>query len=309
MTYFDDGTVDDARLIPLPSPGSAREIAWSPDGTRIAFSYQPPAGTNFDIAVMSADGIGPITFLTNDSADDHNPAWSPDGTRIAFVRGPVGGSVDRGDLYVMDADGSDQQLWVAGSQSLTASSIVHSASFSPDGTKLVYSQDTGIGNDGLFIIGAGSPGGTPALLTNSIGRDELPVWAPLVTYHLHAAKTGTGNGAVSTSAGIPCSSGVCDGDITDGTHVTLTALPDASSTFAGWSGGGCSGTGTCAVDMLDDENVTATFTASSSGGGGAAAAAVAVVVVVPSTCTSTSPRTRRVRRRSDRRSSTAPRSR
>ena len=41
--------------------------------------------------------------------------------------------------------------------------------------------------------------------------------------------------------------------------MTLTATPASGSTFAGWSGGGCSGTGTCTVAMSADQNVTATF--------------------------------------------------
>ena len=32
-------------------------------------------------------------------------------------------------------------------------------------------------------------------------------------------------------------------------QVTLTATPASGSTFAGWSGGGCSGTGTCTVTL------------------------------------------------------------
>jgi hypothetical protein len=46
-----------------------------------------------------------------------------------------------------------------------------------------------------------------------------------------------------------------------GTMVTLTAAADSGSSFAGWSGGGCSGTGTCTVTVNSDQTVTATFTA------------------------------------------------
>jgi hypothetical protein len=41
----------------------------------------------------------------------------------------------------------------------------------------------------------------------------------------------------------------------------LTATPSAGSTFAGWSGAGCSGTGMCVVTMSAAQNVTATFNA------------------------------------------------
>jgi hypothetical protein len=41
--------------------------------------------------------------------------------------------------------------------------------------------------------------------------------------------------------------------------VTLTAVPDAISEFTGWSGEGCSGTGTCVVTMNTSRAVTANF--------------------------------------------------
>jgi hypothetical protein len=41
--------------------------------------------------------------------------------------------------------------------------------------------------------------------------------------------------------------------------VTLSATPDSGSTFVGWSGGGCSGTGACNVTMNADTAVSATF--------------------------------------------------
>lgn len=44
-----------------------------------------------------------------------------------------------------------------------------------------------------------------------------------------------------------------------GQTVTLTAVEESFSTFVGWSGGGCSGTGTCIVNSTEDVTVTATF--------------------------------------------------
>jgi List-Bact-rpt repeat protein len=42
--------------------------------------------------------------------------------------------------------------------------------------------------------------------------------------------------------------------------VVLTAAPAGGSTFAGWSGSGCSGTGTCILTMHASKSVTASFT-------------------------------------------------
>lgn len=71
-----------------------------------------------------------------------------------------------------------------------------------------------------------------------------------------------GNGVgmvVSSPAGLTCP-GACSQGYTGGTTVTLTATPSASSTFTGWTGGGCSGTATCVVIANGQVDVTATFT-------------------------------------------------
>ena len=93
-------------------------------------------------------------------------------------------------------------------------------------------------------------------------------------YVLGTARYGTGSGTItSTPAGINCGTGACATNFTQGSVVTLTATPDGNSTFTGWSGGGCSGTGICTVTMNSATRVPATFTikqfavtASASGG-------------------------------------------
>ena len=72
-------------------------------------------------------------------------------------------------------------------------------------------------------------------------------------------RAGTGTGIVSSSPlGIICGSD-CTEVYNAGTLVTLTATPDGSSTFSGWSGA-CTGTGACTVTMDASKAVTATFT-------------------------------------------------
>jgi hypothetical protein len=78
-------------------------------------------------------------------------------------------------------------------------------------------------------------------------------------FTLTMSKSGTGNGTVTSSpAGINCGSD-CTEDFKVGTKITLKVKADTNSTFTGWSGGGCSGTGTCAVIMNADIAVTAGF--------------------------------------------------
>jgi hypothetical protein len=73
----------------------------------------------------------------------------------------------------------------------------------------------------------------------------------------------TGNGTVTSSpGGITCGTGgtACSAIFNKDSSVTLTATADSGSIFTGWSGGGCSGTGTCVVSLTNDTTVTATFT-------------------------------------------------
>ena len=81
-------------------------------------------------------------------------------------------------------------------------------------------------------------------------------------YSVLIAKSGTGSGTVTSSAGgINCGSS-CTATYNSGSVVTLTATPAGGSTFTGWSGGGCTGTGTCSLSMSGNVTVTASFAVS-----------------------------------------------
>jgi TolB protein len=99
------------------------------------------------------------------SARDGSPAWSPDGQQIAFYSERDG----RGDIYVMNADGS-------GEQRLTDTAADEGyPSWSPDGRTITFDSD----RDGNFEIYAmDADGGNLRRITNHPARDVSASWAP-----------------------------------------------------------------------------------------------------------------------------------
>jgi uncharacterized repeat protein (TIGR01451 family) len=72
-------------------------------------------------------------------------------------------------------------------------------------------------------------------------------------------RAGAGSGTVvSTPAGISCGT-TCSASFPSGTPMTLSATAATGSTFTGWSGGGCAGTGVCTFVVNGPQTITATF--------------------------------------------------
>jgi len=121
------------------------------------------------------------------------------------------------------------------------------------------------GSDFSGWSGGGCSGTATCTVTMDQTRSVSAVFT-LQTHQLDVTTAGSGSGYVgSAPAGIDCQTGSathtdCSEDYAGGS-VTLTANPATGSDFSGWSGGGCSGTGTCTVSMDQARSVTATFTA------------------------------------------------
>jgi Tol biopolymer transport system component len=89
---------------------NVRWAVWAPDGKQIA--YLASASDNCcEIFVMRADGQDKVQ-LTESHGDIEDLSWSPNGKYIAYGRrtNDSGPGLYMPDLYVMNADGSDQQL-------------------------------------------------------------------------------------------------------------------------------------------------------------------------------------------------------
>jgi Tol biopolymer transport system component len=79
--------------------GSGVDLAWSPDGSKLAF-----AGSAVGGPIHVVDAVGSGRARVTDGAFDHSPAWSPDGGRIAFSRSAGIGLPEY--LYLVRADGT-----------------------------------------------------------------------------------------------------------------------------------------------------------------------------------------------------------
>ncbi len=116
--------------------GPARDFRprWSPDGRRIAFVRQTPAGAR-DVWVMRADGSGQRQ-VTRLGDVDAPPSWSPDGTRLVFSN-PAG-------MQTVAATGPAAPTVVtgrfAGEEAFPAHplSVDGSVAWSPDGQHIAY---------------------------------------------------------------------------------------------------------------------------------------------------------------------------
>jgi uncharacterized repeat protein (TIGR03803 family) len=115
--------------------------------------------------------------------------------------------------------------------------------------------------------GEGCSGTSTCTVSMTVARNVTATFnLNVVQFTLTVARNGTGSGTVTSNpAGVNCGS-TCSALFNQGTSVTLTATAESGSSFAGWSGEGCSGNGTCTVSMTVARNVTAMFNVTSVSG-------------------------------------------
>lgn len=150
---------------------AAREsnIAWSPDSKKLLFCSDRD-GT-MDIFVMqSTDDREPAlaksrrretTALATSGAEERVPRWSPDGKAIAYLMG-------RGDLWLMNADGSGKKELVKGPN-------VGSFDWSPDSRWIAFQKESGFWVSDIFVVSVES--GVVNNITRNVSSDDSPVWS------------------------------------------------------------------------------------------------------------------------------------
>lgn len=140
--------------------------AWSPDGTRIAYTSDRTGTPR--IYIINQNGTGDQTLLTDSpDATEISPAWSPDGTRLVFVsdRGGVGR-----DLYIVEADGNNL------TRLTTFQTILGDPAWSPDGAWIAFWRIEQNGEIHIYKVNVDN--GTIVRLSTVGPHNGMPVWSP-----------------------------------------------------------------------------------------------------------------------------------
>lgn len=138
-------------------------VQWSPDGTRLVFSYQGEGSEDEqNVYTVAADGSA-LRQITDDDSYDFAPVWSLRNDQIAFVSDQNSSP----DIFIMAGNGRQVQ-------NLTNSSGVESSPvWSPDGEWIAYLSDATSEWD-VYVMRA--DGSEPTAL--GVNQQMLPIWSP-----------------------------------------------------------------------------------------------------------------------------------
>ena len=163
----------------------------SPDGTKIVFTSLKDG--DLEIYTMNVDGSD-VRRLTYTPGYDGGPWWSPDGTKIVYRAHHPADSAQLADyrallarrmvrpsrveLFVMNADGSDQR------QVTALGGANFGPSWTPDGRRIIFSSNhvaPRSGNFDLYLVDAGATRAGPdqvERVTYAPVFDGFPMFSP-----------------------------------------------------------------------------------------------------------------------------------
>lgn len=164
-TVFDARTDDGQDLGDLRFSADGRLLAYVRGGSRNAAGFSPnptsnPAGAEQAVYVVPADG----SRLAVRVAVGSHPVFAPDNKTLLFGQG--------GQLYVANLDTLAKPT---ARKLLTARGSLSDYSWSPDGTKVLFTSDRGYHR----LIGVYDRNAqTVTWLAPGVDRDDSPVWSP-----------------------------------------------------------------------------------------------------------------------------------
>ena len=165
-----DGTDPSEVIAATGTVTDVLEPSFSPDGQWITYEARINGIERGSVWVVRCDGTQArqITAV-NTQIDDRQPNWSPAADDIVVQRKIVG--TDTWDLFVVSVDGTTQQQ-------ITTSGTATDASWSPDGSHIVFSATTP-GDDVPQIYTANVATHAATRLTNDATHgNSAPSWSP-----------------------------------------------------------------------------------------------------------------------------------
>ena len=153
---------------------------WSPSGSHLAFLFdeEPSVSPGMTLYTVRKDGTE-MTRIAEDAVS--TASWSPDGQRLAVAK-YAGEARETVALFTLAADGSDERLLttITERETLDRNSAryrfgIHTVSWSPDGTQILYSCD-----DGACVVDIESGVVTGLVEGAPEWRDEpyIAAWSP-----------------------------------------------------------------------------------------------------------------------------------
>jgi serine/threonine protein kinase len=141
---------NDRKARRLTNGGNDRGPEWSPDCS--SFTFFRKTGNYDDIFIFNL-ASGESRQLTNTpEADEWTVRWSSDGKSLVYNQlrdtdgdGFINTNKDVSDLMIINSDGTDMQALTSGQY------LPYSPSLSPDGTRILFTNSTGIGTSSLVI--------------------------------------------------------------------------------------------------------------------------------------------------------------
>src|SRR6266508_2951770 len=148
-----------------------REIAWSPDGSRIAYVANA-GGKGFAVHVIDI-ATGAKRALTDGEFDDALPRWSPDGKRLLFSsrRDSVR---TNSDIYVISADGGTPTKL----ETRDADGESLEGDWSEDGSRIAFTTNIRRRYEVAVATLDGDQVTRVEPLTTSIFDENSPAWRP-----------------------------------------------------------------------------------------------------------------------------------
>jgi dipeptidyl aminopeptidase/acylaminoacyl peptidase len=219
-------------------PGSIHDVAWSADGSRLAFVASSEAGGVPSLYVVAAAG-GTARLVARVPGGIGLPRFAPDGSRIALLYtapseeaiGPLDASprdtgaiddhVDRQHLVVVDVrSGAMRQL-------TPHDLYIYEYDWAPDGRRLVASAATGSGNNNwwtarLYAIPADS--GAIRELAAPPTQIEQPSWSPDGTEIAYIGGLMSDQNVTGGDVYVVAADGGTPRDVTPGTHVSVSSI-------------------------------------------------------------------------------------